>query len=59
MTEEDMEAVRRLAFEMWGLEGDTLDVVDAFHAWQILNIKLVSKRIHSFDDFVVSWKKYK
>lgn len=56
MTEEDIEAVRRTCFELWGLEDP--DVIEAFHAWRIIQIKLGRTIEPSFADFVVSWKKY-
>lgn len=58
MTEEDVERVKRAAFELWGLEGDRLDMVDAFHAWRILRIKEGHQLEASFHDFAVVWKKY-
>jgi hypothetical protein len=56
VTEEDILAAKMTCLELWNLEDP--DVVEGYHAWQIIQIRLGKDGPFSFDDFVTSWKKY-
>lgn len=53
MTDEEFEAVKRACFDWWGL--DNPDVIEAFHAYRILQISNCNPLPMLFDDFVVAW----
>jgi len=56
VTEEDILAAKMTCLELWNLEDP--DVVEGYHAWRIIQIRLGKGDSPSFDDFVTSWKKY-
>lgn len=58
VSDEEFVDIERAAFEWWGLDPESLDAVEAYHALRVLRLK-AERPIPSFDDFVIAWKKRK
>lgn len=58
VSKEDIDKALLNAFELWGISSDTIEGLEAFHSLRLIRIR-EEKTIPSYDDFMVSWRKYK